>query len=201
MRRIQSALQLGALATPQSQKAIQISSSKCAIPICAACQFGKGQRKPLPGKVKQSHDAETTGNTKKDKLFASDSVALDHFVCSQKGRLFGSAGKTADLSMYSGAAIFVDAATNYIHPEFQTGLWADGTIQAKHHFESTLTDLGVRVQSYQTDKGRISWKIDKKHATLGRGHTPKTPPNVLVLERLLYARLHWLVGEWLVFYG
>jgi hypothetical protein len=55
--------------------------------------------------------------------------------------------------MYSGAVIFVDVATGYIHVEFQVGLTADETLQAKERFEYVLQQFNIVPKEYRFDTG------------------------------------------------
>ena len=101
MQRIQAAIRNGQIATTEEQKATHIAASKCDLPKCAACEFAIAKRRTLPGQHAQFVDDTTQGGTKHDKVFPGDQIAINHLVCSTKGRLFGSAGKTIDSSMYS----------------------------------------------------------------------------------------------------
>ena len=93
------------------------------------------------------------GVLKQDNLVPGQQIAMDHFICSTKGRLFTSRGKTADSEMFSGGCLFVDHASGYIHVEFQTSLNTHETINAKDNFELMCRDHGVVPQSYLTDNG------------------------------------------------
>ena len=52
---------------------------------------------------------DVEGNLKKDKIFPSVGMGVDHYICSTKGRLFTSRGKTKDTSMYTGGALFMES--------------------------------------------------------------------------------------------
>lgn len=153
MQRIQAVLRTGNTAPSKSYKALYMAAGKCPIPKCAACEFAKAKRKPLPGQRIKADDPETTGNVKKGKLLPGQCVAVDHFICSQKGRLFTSAGKTDPSKMYSGGCIFTDMATGYIHIEHVLGTTANETLQAKVRFEEHMREVGVIVQEYRFDNG------------------------------------------------
>jgi hypothetical protein len=73
---------------------------------------------------------------------------VDHLVSSAQGRLFASAGRTNDTSMYSGACVFTDVATNYVQVEPQVSFTAHETLEATARFETHMRDLGVVVQAY-----------------------------------------------------
>ena len=154
MRRIQETLKTGALARNQDERARHLAAARVEdLPKCAACAFAKAKKKPLPGQHQTKENTESTGNVKKDKLLPGQCVAVDHFTCSSKGRLFTSAGKTAPSSMYCGAALFTDMATGLMHAEFQTTFDTAQTLHATHRFEAKMRDMGIHVQSYRADNG------------------------------------------------
>jgi hypothetical protein len=101
-RKIQTLMHSGVLA--QSEKTRRLHARCCKIdfpPKCGGCLYGKQTRKPSPGKTSSVvHD--TVGNIKKDQLMVGQRVSVDHFVCSTKGRLLGSQGKTTSDKMYTG---------------------------------------------------------------------------------------------------
>ena len=78
---------------------------------------------------------------------------MDHFKVTIHGRLYTSRGKTHPDMMYFGGCIFVDHATGFIHIEHMINFTATETIQTKRRFEKKLLDMGVLVQSYQSDNG------------------------------------------------
>jgi hypothetical protein len=88
-----------------------------------------------------------------DHLAPGQRVSVDHFVCSAKGRLFGSRGKTSQDDMCCGGCVFVDHASSYVHIEFQAHLTTHETLQAKASYELMSRDLGVIAQSFLTDNG------------------------------------------------
>ena len=86
-------------------------------------------------------------------LHPGQKVSADHFVCSTKGHLFDSRGKTKEDDMYSGGCIFVDHSSGYAHVEFQCHLNTHETLKAKTNFENCCRDVGVIPQEYLTDNG------------------------------------------------
>ena len=152
-KRILFIMRSGVLALSQQQR--RLHSTVCNLkhlPKCAACLYGKQTRRPAPGQV-TSVVRDRQGVLKQDNLVPGQRIAVDHFVCSTKGRLFTSRGKTADSEMFSGGCLFVDHASGYIHVEFQTNLNTHETINAKDNFELMCRDHGVVPQSYLTDNG------------------------------------------------
>jgi hypothetical protein len=64
--------------------AARLRSEGC--PLCAACQFSKQRRRPLPSK--RTHVIkETADGLRRNHLFPGQKVSLDHFICSTRGRL------------------------------------------------------------------------------------------------------------------
>jgi hypothetical protein len=80
-------------------------------------------------------------------------LGCDQFVSSAKGRLFEGFGK-ADLSkMYSGACVFTDLATGYLHIEPQISFMAHETLQVTERFEALMKENGVIMHKYMFDNG------------------------------------------------
>jgi hypothetical protein len=131
---------------------LQTAASKCEIPRCASCQFGKAKRRPT-GITHSRSNPERDGALKAGDLLPGQCVSVDHFVCSNKGRLLESRGKTSADQMNSGGCIFVDHATGYVHVEHQVKLTTHETISAKQRFEDHSNDYGVIIQQYQADNG------------------------------------------------
>ena len=81
---------------------------------------------------------------------------MDHFKVTDHGRLYTLRGKTHPSMMYSGGCIFVDHATGFVLIEHMINFTATETIQAKRRFEKEMLDMGVLVQSYQSDNGILA---------------------------------------------
>jgi hypothetical protein len=105
-----------------------------------------------PGK-KSSIVRDQEGVLREDHLAPGQQVSVDHFVCSTKGRLFGSRRKTNENSMYCGGCIFVDHASSHVHVEFQAHLTTHKTLKAKEIYKLLCRDSGIIVQSFLTDNG------------------------------------------------
>jgi hypothetical protein len=143
----------GVLSHSQATHSLHTTASKIQNPPkCAACQYGKQCRHPSPGKT-SSVVRDRAGALKQDDLFAGQKIAVDHFVCSTRGCLFTSKGKTSENEMYCGRCIFVDHATGHLHVEFQKHLNTHETLEAKETFELMCHDHGVIPQAYHSDNG------------------------------------------------
>jgi hypothetical protein len=153
-RKIQSLMRSGVLSSSEAQRRLHTACCKISHPpLCAACQYGKQKRRPMPSKT-TSVVRDNVGNLKKYDLLPGQRVSVDHFTCSTKGRLYTSAGKTKDSEMYDGGCIFVDHSSGYVHVEFQTTIDTHETLKAKQQFELICRDYGVVPQQYQSDNGK-----------------------------------------------
>ena len=162
---IQLLLRSGALATSEGAKSLHRAASKCELPKCASCQFGKMKRRPTPSST-TTPVPSNTGALKKGNLLPGQHVSVDHFICKTKGRLYDSKGKTAQSSMYSGGAIFVDHATGFIHVTHQVTMNTHQTLLSKARFEAEARDSGVIIQAYTSDNGAAFSSADfAKHLT------------------------------------
>ena len=153
-KKIQFLLRTGVLTRSNNKRHLHQAACKLdQMPKCAACQYGKQHRRPAPGRT-TSIIRDRVGVLKDAHLIPGQQVSIDHFICSTKGRLFTSAGKTVDNEMYTGGCIFNDHASGYIHVEFQTHLTTHETLMAKENFELMCRDHGVIPQSYLSDNGK-----------------------------------------------
>lgn len=152
--RIQFLMRTGVLTRSNNKK--HLHQAACKIehpPKCAACQYGKQHRRPAPGRTSVTVQ-DRAGVLKQDHLIPGQQVSVDHFVCSTKGRLFTSAGKTADNEMYVGGCLFNDHASGYVHVEFQNHLTTHETLMSKENYELMCRDNGVIPQSYLSDNAK-----------------------------------------------
>ena len=162
------------------KNSIFTSAGKCAHPKCAACEYGKARRRPTKSTIRTpvpERENALKGNT----LFPGQRVSLDHFVCSAKGRLTFSKGKTPSENMYCGGAIFVDQASGYIFIQSQVTFSSVETLQAKLTFERMCLSNGVTVITYMSDNGTafrskefvgdiISRGQDARYSAIGAHH-------------------------------
>lgn len=207
-KKIQFLMRTGILARSQSKRKLHELASKLTVfPKCAACQFGKQCRRPSPGK-KSSVVRDKEGALKKDHLQPGQCVSIDHFVCSTKGRLFSSFGKTKEDDMYDGGCIFVDHASGFVHVIFQAHLNSHESLKAKEEFEMMCRDFGVIPQMYQSDNGasfvssEFSQKLSEfvqvqKFAGVGAHHhngvAERSIQTIMSIARtmMLHAAIHW----------
>ena len=152
-RRIQHILRSGALSHTESTRRLHTASCKIIhAPKCAACLFGKQTSRPSPGRT-SSLVRDREGILKANNLLPGQEISIDHFICSTKGRLFSSYGRTQESKLFSGGCIFVDHASGHVHVEFQSSLSTHATLEAKISFEHKCRDSGIIPQSYISDNG------------------------------------------------
>jgi hypothetical protein len=116
------------------------------------CLYAKQTLCSSPGKTSPVV-ADRNGVLKNNHLLPGQCISMDHFICSNKGRLFKSRDKTALPEMYCGGCIFIDHASGYIHVKYQAHLNTHETLKAKESFKLMCRDHGIVPQSYQTDNG------------------------------------------------
>ena len=121
-------------------------------PRCASCQYGKQKRTPDPTTT-VTKNQELIGSLKENQLTPGDRIFCDQLESRVQGRLMHTAGREPDKDRYCGATIFCDAASGYIHAEFQVTLNATDSINALDNFERVALHQGVDVKSYHTDNG------------------------------------------------
>jgi hypothetical protein len=146
-------MRTGALAKSEKHKRLHANASRLEhAPLCAACQFGKQRQRSAPG-MKHVTDKEVLGALKKGHLYPGQCVSADHFICSTRGRLFTSKGKSKANDMYTGGCLFVDHCSTYVDCRFQTHLNTHQTLISKEEYELMCRDVGVIPQEYLTDNG------------------------------------------------
>jgi hypothetical protein len=163
---------------------LQTSAANCPHPKCSSCQYGKAHRRPTSTSISQPVLTKE-GDLKKEDLFPGQRVSIDHFVCSTKGRLYESRGRSRDDVLYAGGMIFVDHASGHVHVEMQVALNASESIAAKQRYERSMLSLGVTVIAYHADNG-----IFAAHAFVQELHDHFQTAGYLVLA--LRIRTAWL---------
>ncbi len=155
-RKIQALMKSGVLSHSQATRSLHTAASKIQNPPkCAACQYGKQCRRPSPGKT-TSVVKDRAGALKQDDLFPGQKIAVDHFVCSTKGRLFTSKGKTSENEMYCGGCIYVDHATGFLHVEFQKHLNTHEDCKLKKLKDEIYTEIKNLSLKLNEAKNRIT---------------------------------------------
>ena len=207
-KRVQFLMRSGVLT--RSESARRLHTAACRIthpPKCAACLYGKQHRRSAPGQ-QTSAIKDRAGILKDGHLQPGEQVSVDHFICSTKGRLLTSKGKTAESEMYTGGCLFIDHASNFVHVEYQQHLTTHQTLEAKEKFELACRDVGVVPSSYLMDNGKcftseefknklIDFQQVTRFAGVGahhhNGNAERAIQTIMSIARtmMLHAAIHW----------
>ena len=207
-KKVKHLMRTGVLSNTEATRKLHTAACKSSkIPKCAACLYGKQTVRPSPGKT--SHTVkDREGILKANNLFPGQEVSVDHFVCSTKGRLFTSYGRTSESNLYCGGCIFVDHASGYIHTEMQTSLSSHETLRAKVAYEDLCRDAGIVIQSFMSDNGSAftsknytehlrSFKQVQRYAGVGAHHhnavAERSIRTIMSIARtmMLHSAIHW----------
>ena len=206
--KIQFLMRSGVLASSEVARRLHRSAAALKPLRCAACIFAKQKARSVPGRYSTAIVDSRSGILQKDNLLPGQEISVDHFICSQKGRLFTSRGKTADKDMFKGGCIFCDHASNYVHVEFQTVLISHATLGSKLAFEQLCHDHGVYPQRYLSDNGTAftgkefsthlrEFRQTTRFAGVGahhhNGHAERSIQTIMSISRamMIHASLHW----------
>ena len=129
-KKVQNLMKTGVLAHSEQTRRLHRIACRLGPVKCAACQYAKQKARSAPGSTTKIQ-ADRRGALSQGNLLPGQEVCVDHFVCSNKGRLFTSRGATTDANMYCGGAIFIDQSSGHIHVEHQTTLSSHATLRAK----------------------------------------------------------------------
>ncbi|KAI2514061.1 hypothetical protein MHU86_445 [Fragilaria crotonensis] len=154
-KKVQFILRSGVVSKTEESRRLQTAACRLtSFPKCAACQYGKQHRRPIPGTTPSSIVKDRAHALKTDNLLPGQRISVDHFICSTRGRLLTSAGKTKLDDMYTGGCIFVDHASGFIFVEHQVSLNSHETLKAKESFERMCRNTGVTPQEYLADNSK-----------------------------------------------
>ena len=204
--KIQYLFRTGALASSDSARRLHRSASSIQIPKCAACLYAKQRARTAPGS--KTVAVTDRGVLRKDNLLPGQEISVDHFICSQKGRLFTSRGKESDKEQFVGGCIFADHASGYVHIEFQRVLTSHATLAALGKFEAHCRDYGVIPLKYMSDNGSAFTSKDftehlsafqqtSRFAGVGQhhanGHVERQIQTIMSISRamMIHSALHW----------
>ena len=126
--------------------------ANCERPKCAACDFGKGNRRTNKiNTIKKNPMKEL--KLKKDNLLPVQMVSADHYISRAQGRLYHTKGKSDQSEMFSRGCVFIDHASSYVRIKNQVAINATETVKAKLTFERETQIQGVVIKGYHTDNG------------------------------------------------
>jgi hypothetical protein len=134
-------------------------------------------------------------------------VNCNHFVSSAKGRLFGGFGKTDSSKIYSGACIFTDLATGYLHIKPQISFTTHETLHATERFKALMKENSVIVHKYMFDNSSTFTSVEyhiklvkqnqkSQQATVGahsQNVAKRTVQTISSMARtmMIHAAIHW----------
>jgi hypothetical protein len=154
-KKVQFLLRTGVVSKTEESCRLQTAACRLtSFPKCAACQYGKQHRRPIPGMTPLSLVKDRAHALKSDNLLPGQRISVDHFICSTHGRLLTSAGKTKLDEMYTGGCIFVDHSFGFIFVKHQVSLNSHETLKAKESFERMCHNTGVTPQEYLADNSK-----------------------------------------------
>lgn len=148
MRRIQRLAQRGIL--PKRL-------SKCNVPICPGCLYGKLTRRPW--RTSKQQKSVTPVNLKPGEMVSVDKLQsnVPGFIAQMKGIL--------TRQRYKIATVFVDHASDYTFVYMQRDSSSAETLKAKLEFERVSLSFGVNITRYHADNGRFVDNVWAKDAT------------------------------------
>ena len=124
--------------------------ANCERPKCAACEFGKGHRRPNKiNTIKKKPMKEQ--ETEKDHLLPV--VSTHHYISRAPSRLYHTKGKSYQSDMFSEGCVFIDHASGYVSIKHQVDINATETVKEKLTFEREAQSQGVTIKGYHTDNG------------------------------------------------
>ena len=120
----------------------------CKKPFCVACQYGKMAKRPW--RVKGDSKQTTRVATRPRQV-----VSVDQLESNSPGLIAQLKGKLMQ-QRYKYAMAFVDQYSGYTFVYLQRRLTSDETVQAKHAFERSAEQRGVKILHYHADNGRFA---------------------------------------------
>ena len=120
----------------------------CPTPFCAACQNGKMTKRPWRVKGDNKGTAKTA--THPGQIVSVDQLesTTPGFIAQLKG--------TLTQQRYKYATVFVDQFSRYTFVYLQKRITSQETVMAKHAFERSAEQRGVKITHYHADNGRFA---------------------------------------------
>ena len=132
--------------------------SKCAIPICSACQYAKATKRKWRPKTAKDHNPDSP--TKPGQV-----VSVDQLVSPTPGLIAQMTGFLTK-KRYKYATVFVDqhSGMGFIYRQREASV--EETLDAKRAFERYSIGMGVTIRNYHADNGIFKAKgwVDACHA-------------------------------------
>ena len=120
----------------------------CKKPFCAACQYGKMTKRPWRVKGDNKDNAKIA--TKPGQI-----ISVDQLESNTPGLIAQLKGKLTQ-QRYKYATVFVDQFSGYTYMYMQKRLTSEETVMAKHTFERSAEQRGVKILHSHADNGRFA---------------------------------------------
>ena len=117
-------------------------------PFCSACQYGKMMKRLW--RVKGDNKNATKTATQPRQI-----VLVNQLESNSHGLITQLKGKLTQ-QCYKYAMVFVDQFSGYTFVYLQKRLMSEETVMAKHAFECSVEQCGVKILHYHTDNGRFA---------------------------------------------
>jgi hypothetical protein len=128
------------------QRIIPYRLSKCPIPICTACLYGKATKRKWRHKH-SDNEKEAYVPTRPGEI-----VSIDQMISPTAGLVAQNTGMLTK-DRYKVATVFIDQATDFSYVAIQKTTSAIETIKAKMMFERFSSDQGINIEAYHSDNG------------------------------------------------
>ena len=120
----------------------------CKKPFCSACQYGKMTKRPW--QVKGENKKTTRTATRPRQI-----VSVDHLESNTPGLIAQLKGKLTR-QRYNYATVFVDQFSGYTFVYLQKRLTSKEMVMAKHAFERSADQHGVKITHYHAGNGHFA---------------------------------------------
>jgi Reverse transcriptase (RNA-dependent DNA polymerase) len=147
------------------QRILPFRLSKCPIPVCTACLYGKATKRNWRSKHSNNMNAAHVPTR------PGEVISIDQMISPTAGLVAQNTGALTK-ARYKVATVFIDHATDYSYVSIQKSTSAEETIKSKMVFERNVYDQGIKVQSYHSDNGIFKSKAWQDHCySNGQGLT------------------------------
>ena len=120
----------------------------CHTPFCAACKYGKMTKRPWRVKGDDKGTAKTA-------TYPGQVVSVDQLESTSPGFIAQLKG-TLTQQRYKYTTIFVDQFSRYTFVYLQKCITSQETVMAKHAFERSAEQRGVKIKHYHADNGQFA---------------------------------------------
>ena len=134
--------------------------TKCPVPVCAACLYGKAHKRPTSSKKKKKVREGAIINA------PGDCVSVDIMVSATPGLIAQMSGFLTR-ERYKYVCVFVDHFSDFSYVHLLRTQTAEEVLQAKEAFEAFAETHGVKIKHYHADNGIFASKGWREHCRVG----------------------------------